>query len=439
MVTAWDNAQASPEFKKGTLIRDAEIEDTLRSYIKPIFRVAGLQETALNIHIIVDPSINAAATAEHRIFVQTGLIAASPDVGQILGVLAHETGHIACGHVVATSQQMEGASLGALASMVLGAGVAVLGAPNAGMAIMTGGVTFAERSFLRHSRTQESAADQAAGKYLNALGWSSEPLATFMEKLAQKELVSATVQDPYLSTHPQSRDRVEILRHHAQKSPHRGKPYPVAFQKSYALMRAKVIAYMDRPATVLTKFPGDDLADRYARAIAYHRLGDLGKVKPLLESLTTEEPKNPYFWELRGDVYYDRGNVAAARQAYEKATSFSKNPLLKVSVAKTLLAEEGEADVDRAAALLTTVVHQDAQDAFAWHLLAKARGKQNRMVEMSLALAEHHLIVGDFRECLLQIDRARSFLKRESLKNAGALKMRLNDLERDAREQRDAA
>ena len=433
------NALGSPEFKKGTLIRDAEIEDTLRSYLKLIFRVAELQEDALNVHIIVDPSINAAATGEHRIFIQTGLIASSPDVGQILGVLAHETGHIACGHVVSISQQMAGANLGTMASMVLGAGVAILGAPDAGMAIMTGGATFAERSLLRHSRTQESAADQAAAKYMDALGWSSESLADFMEKLAQKELVSASAQDPYLSTHPQSRERVDILRTHARKSPHRGKPYPAAFEKSYALMRAKIIAYMDRPTTVLTKFKGDTLPDRYARAIAYHRLGDLGKVQPLLVSLTAEEPKNPYFWELTGDVFFDRGNMAQAQTAYEKATRLSPNPLLKVAVAKTLLASEGSANLDRAAGLLTTAVHQDPQDPFAWQLLAKARGRQERMTEMSLALAEHHFMVGDFKECLMQISRARAFLKKEHLKNAAALKLRLNDLERDARDQRDAA
>lgn len=204
-------------------------------------------------------------------------------------------------------------------------------------------------------------------------------------------------------------------------------------------MRAKIIAYMDRPTTVLNKFKGDTLPDRYARAIAYHRLGDLGKIQPVLASLTSEEPQNPYFWELRGDVLFDRGNVGEAQKSYEKAASLSPNPLLKVAIAKVLLASDGKNNLDRAAGLLTTAVHQDPQDPFAWQLLAKALGRQERMAEMSLALAEHHFMVGDFKECLRQISRARTFLKKERLKNPGALKLRLNDLERDARDQRDAA
>src|SRR5580704_6321360 len=76
------------------LIRDAEIEHTLRSYADPIFRVDGLKPSAIHLFLVEDDSINSYVAGGANMFIYTGLIerCATPDM--VIGVMAHETGHI---------------------------------------------------------------------------------------------------------------------------------------------------------------------------------------------------------------------------------------------------------------------------------------------------------------------------------------------------------
>lgn len=432
-------SHAAIEFKKDTLIRDAEIEDALKSYLQPIFQVAGLNKKAANIYVIINDSPNAMATVDHTIFIQTGLITESKDVGTLLGVLAHETGHIAGHHIIRGMQEANKASLGALAGLALGAGIAILGGkPDVASAALGGTSTYLQQSMLSYSRTQESSADQAAKKYLDALGWSCKPLITFLESLSHQEFLAVERQDPYMRTHPLTRERIEILRTHAQKSPCTTKNPPEKFVKSYARIRTKITAYTQRPSTTLRKFDPskNDVESLYACAIAYARMSDFKNSIPLIDKLVKKFPNDPYFWQFRGDVFFESGNINQALVSYEKASKLlDKNPLIKVDLAKALLEKPSQGNLQKATNLLTQAVHKDTKNAFAWHLMAVARGKQNQMALMALALAEQNLILGKPKEVFQQTARARAFLQKKP--NAAGhktsdVKIRLQDIEIEA-------
>ena len=65
----------------GGLIRDAEIESTLRAYADPIFVTAGIPPEDVRLLMISDPAINAFVAGGLNLFIHTGLIRASQGPG----------------------------------------------------------------------------------------------------------------------------------------------------------------------------------------------------------------------------------------------------------------------------------------------------------------------------------------------------------------------
>src|SRR5262245_21178779 len=107
------------------LIRDAE--QLLRDYTRPILRAAGLEKQNIQMVIINDISFNAFVADGRRIFVNTGAILQSETPNQIIGVLAHETGHLAGGHLAKIREQLANAQTQLIIAMLLGAGALVAG------------------------------------------------------------------------------------------------------------------------------------------------------------------------------------------------------------------------------------------------------------------------------------------------------------------------
>ena len=159
-----------------SLIRDAEIEATLRDWMTPIWVAAGLRPEDIHIYIVNDNSINAFVAGGQNIFVHTGLLMAAQDPNEVIGVLAHETGHIAGGHLARSGPAMQQAMGPMLISIGLGVLAIAAGAPQAGAALISGSQAFAMGNFVRFTQVQESSADQAAATFLEESGQSGRGL-----------------------------------------------------------------------------------------------------------------------------------------------------------------------------------------------------------------------------------------------------------------------
>ena len=298
-----------------SLIRDAEIEQILREWTDPILDVAGLQPNDVGLYIINDPNVNAFVAGGQRIHLHTGLIMAADNAGQVKGVIAHETCLIACGHTVTRARAAGGASRPALVSIGLGVLAIAAGAPDAGAALIASSQQFAALNFFVHTRAEEAMADTKAVQYMVALDQSPMGIVEFFEKFRYQEVLSEARRYPYFRSHPLSSNRVRTTRQLAEDSGLADKPEDPRVVEQFEMMKAKLVGFLEPPARVFRDYPPTDLSApaRYARSISAMQAADLTTAITEIDSLIAEEPENPYFHELKGQIQTRRFCRPSAR------------------------------------------------------------------------------------------------------------------------------
>ncbi len=390
-----------------SLIRDSEIETLIRDYAHPIIRAAGLGTRGIKIHVIQDLSFNAFVVDGQNIFIFAGALLDSETPNQIIGVIAHEAGHIAGGHLARLRTQVKKAQTASLAAQIIGiaavAAAAIGGAGattgQAGAAILHGGSAIARRSVLMYQRVEESSADQAAVSYLTRTGQSARGMLETFERLAQQELTSLKFVDPYARSHPLAGTRVAQLRSLAGRSRYYGRYDAPELQLRHDLMRAKLAGYIQHPQTVMRRYPNRDrsLPARYARAIATCRLTGVQSGRPYLDQLTAERPNSPYFHEIKGEFLLKAGKVREAIPALRKAVKLAgkqEAALMRMTLAKALLATDDPRHVASAIKALRSALRIEPRSALGYRHLATAFQRRGKRAKAELASAHSYLYSG---------------------------------------------
>lgn len=390
------------------LIRDAEIEETLREWVDPIIEVSGLVPADVQLYIINDSSLNAFVANGQRIHIHTGLLIEAESAAQIKGVLGHETCHIACGHTVARVRAAEVAMRPALVSIGLGILAIAAGEPGAGAALIGSSGQFAALNFYVHTRAEESAADAAAVKYLSALGQSPAGIVEFFEKFRYQEVLSNAKRYPYFRSHPLASDRIRTVRALAEATGLMDQPPTEREVKQYQMMRAKLIGFLDTPLRVRRDYPATDTSEpaRYARAISAYRNSDIPLALSETESLIVDEPDNPYFYELKGQILFESGRAAESVEPLARSLELKPDqPLLLIAYARSLNARNEPGDTEAAEAALHDALIAEPENAFAWQQMAITYENEGLRAKAQLATAESAYWVGD-------IVRANAFARR---------------------------
>jgi predicted Zn-dependent protease len=397
------------------LIRDAEIENTIRSFAVPIWRAAGLDPNAVEIMLVQDNSLNAFVAGGQRIFINTGLIMRTETPNQLIGVLAHESGHIAGGHLARMQEELRNLTTLQILEAILGAG-AMAGGAVSGSGMGRGGGTGAGGprapgsllSFLHYTQTQESSADQAAMTYLQRTQQSPKGAVDFLRILQREERLAISQRDPYLTTHPLTPERISAFEQAAARSPYMNAQDTQQNLDMHHRMVAKLMGFIT-PDTALARFSEADRAvpARYARAIAWYRKGALGSALLTIDGLLKEYPNDPYFWEVRGQMLYENGRSAEAVTAYRKAVQLlPSSPIIKIDFARALLATNNS-DNDREAVRNLELAAQQEPDSFdLWRMMAEGYSKLNNPGMTSLARAEMALLRGQRNEAIAHADAA---------------------------------
>jgi predicted Zn-dependent protease len=403
------------------LIRDTEIENLLSDYAKPIFKAAGLGQGRISMRIVNHESFNAFVVDGRNVFIHTGTLQQALTPNEVIGVIAHETGHITGGHMAALRARIAKDQTRALLMQILGIGLMIGGGisggeggreiAQGGTGVLYGGNEVIMRSLLAERRSQESAADQAGISFLSQTQQSGKGMLETFERFAQQEYIGAANQDAFYRSHPVATDRVSRLRQLAQKSPYYNNVDSPALQLRHDLMRAKLSGYIDRPAIVLNRYPATDksLPARYARAIARFFQGGQGALEASIaevEALIREKPDNPYFVEVKGDILMRAGKVRESIQPLRQALKMLPDaPLIRVQLASALQNEDTPQNIAESVELLRKSLIEDANSR-AFRLLANAYYKQGKLPEADAATAQALFVEGDLKQAQIFAKRA---------------------------------
>ncbi len=378
------------------IIRDTEIEAIFREWARPLLKTSQIGENNVQIILVQSNQINAFVAGGANIFFYTGLIKKTDGPEEILGVLAHEMGHIAGGHLILTQDALERATYESILGTVLGIGAAlVTGNSGAASAIIAGSQSIAGRRFLAHSRVNESSADQAAYSYLTRADLNPSGLSSFFKKLEDQELLPSSQQSEYIRTHPITRDRVEAVDALIAKTPLKDKKMHALWKEQHARMKAKLVGFIN-PEQAAWSYPKEDqsVAGRYARTIAAYRLNDIPTALRGIDELIAQEPENQYFHELKGQMLVDFSRIEEAIPSYRKAVSLmSDGPLLRIALAHALVESgDNQARLKEAVTHLDRALIDEKRSTRVHRLLATAHGRLGHESLAKLHLAEEAVL-----------------------------------------------
>lgn len=392
-------------------LRDAEIEKILRADADPILKAAGLNPSDVVLVMVGDKELNAGVAGGQNIMVNTGLIIRTKTPGELAGVIAHEAGHIASAHLARRDEAIPAA----LATKLLTYGAGVLAAlaspdPRAAAGLIYSADYFAALQLAGYTRIQESAADQAAAKYLETAGLSGRGLVDFFENFRSQEVFSEARRYAYFRSHPLSGDRIEALKVRVAASPSYNKPDSPEAVERHAIMVAKIRGFMNYPQQTFQDYPDEDQSypARYARAIAHFKANDVARAIKEIDLLIAEQPTNPYLYELKGQVFYENGKIAESEAPYKKMAELAPTePLLLTLYGQTLLALKKS---DEAIPYFEKSVVLDRDSPMTWRMLSEAYEATGAPGMARLAVAEQNFALGQYQEALRMGMRAKEML-----------------------------
>ncbi|MEQ8708537.1 MAG: M48 family metalloprotease [Rhodospirillales bacterium] len=413
---------------------DAEISEVIQTYADPLMVSAGLDPRAVRIYIVNRDELNAFVSNGQNLFINTGLLTRADNAGQIVGVIAHELGHIAGGHISRTHESIQNAGTSSLIAGILGiaAGLAT-GRGDIGGAVAAAGQDISTRGFLKYSRNQESSADQAGMRYLEANGLSAVGMYELMKKLEGQELLPTSRQNEYVRSHPLSRDRVASVESFLQRSKYTDTPLPDGWELKFQRIKAKIIGFLESKSRVYRYYPESDtsLPARYARAIADYRRNELDTAVPKIDALIAEHPSDPYFWELKGQMLLEHGQILPSVEALRKAASLAPSAIpIRAMLAQALVEAGDQALLQEAVENLKVLIIDDPRSGAAWRLLAISHARLGEDGASRLASAELALLQRDEPAAKLHANAALKFfnkgtpgwLRAQDILNAADLK-----------------
>ena len=381
-----------------SILRDSETELLFKQISDPLIVAAGLDPKSVRVVLINDPEINAFVSQGQYVYIHSGLLSQSDNVNQLQGVIAHELGHIAGGHVIRSAEGARQATAIYILSLVLGAAAMAAGAGEAGMGILSAGQQAAMGTFLAFNRAQESSADHAGASYLSKAGVSGRGSIEFFKKLQNQEYrLAIYAKDSYDRTHPLSSERVSSLTELYQKDPAWDRKPDPALEARFQRVKAKLIGFVT-PQEAVKFYPesNQSIPAHYARAYAYHLGAYPDKANSEADKLLATDPEDPFFLELKGQILLEGGKPVEAIAPLRKAVANAPNmPMIAVMLGHALIASEDPKNFAEAKQVLKNAVNRDNDNPFAWYQLGIVYDREGDQPRAALATAERNNLQGN--------------------------------------------
>lgn len=394
-------------------IRDAEIEDILNGYIEPLSKVAGLSPQSVKIRLIHSPRLNAFVMDAHNIYMFTGTLFHTQNSLQIKGIFAHELGHIAGGHLARLSNEAQQSKIKSLLGMALGAAAGLATQqPEVAGAMLMGSLSSLQRSIMAFQRQHEREADQLAFQFLEKTQQSAHGMLEFFQTFSKKQDLPENLIDPYWRTHPMTDDRIHSVEQYLKQSPHTAPTLDPSEEERFKRIRAKAIAFLHPPQTTYLHYPKNATTPdaRYAHLIADYKLGKINEALVALDGLLSKSPKDPYLWDLKGQLLFESGQADAAITAYNKSLALLPHPLTKIALAHALIETKNGENNQKAIDLLEQAMTKEPRHLRGLKLLAIAYGHDQNLGMTALTLAKVAIVEGNRKQARAQLLRAQNHI-----------------------------
>lgn len=414
-------AQSNPATMGIPLIRDTEIEAILKADVAPIWKAANIDVNDAQVHIVGDSTLNAFVAGGQHLFLNAGLIMRTKNPNELMGVMAHETGHMAGGHLARSDENQKSAMATFLLTMGLGVLAAMSHSQDAGGAatgLMYSASYFAALQMAGYTRIQESSADQAAATYLEKAGISGKGLVNFFNNLIYEEVFANARRDRFLQDHPLTQDRINALNTRVTAAAHYNQVDSPEAMAQHQIMVAKLKAFINYPEQTFQDYPDSDQSfpAKYARAIARYKALETDKAVKQIDELIAERPNDPYLFELKGQVLFEAGRTKDSIEPYRQAVKLAPEaPLIRVMFSQSLLAQPTPDATDEAIDNLNKAIAQEkGEDSMAWYLAAQAYDRKKMAGMARLASAEQNFHLGQWPAARDFAMRARGLLDANS-------------------------
>jgi predicted Zn-dependent protease len=387
-------------YASASVIRDTEIEDALLKVMRPMAADAGLNPDTMRVRVVIDPRYNAYVTSDNMIYVHSGIFTSSDTMQEVAGVLAHEIGHIAAGHIPRRSEAVGDAQQAGIFAAIAAVALTAAGSGDAAVGVLAGGIDRTRRIVLARSRQDESVADDIAIRLMSNQELSVAPLAKAMRRIGAERSLPESRQSDYYLSHPGALERSAVFQDHVNNNESPDMMEPAWMIRTHARIKTKLEAWTDPASSVLSTNIGDTSDDAtYKRAIAFHRLSDYEAAAAEMSHLVGRYPGDPYYHEFLGDIFLKDGRIDKAIASYKTALALMEDGLNKgqinLSLGRALMIRGDPASLDEAVKILEKANRDEPEWAFAKRQLGVAYGRAGRLADADLALAEEALMVGN--------------------------------------------
>ena len=415
---------ASLSARNLNIVRDAETENLLKNIARELVKSTDLNADELDFYIDNQNYINAFVIPGQKFFFTTRLLLESRQLEDIAGIVGHEIGHITGGHFSEKIKASQKSSIISILSSILAAGVIASGASDAGTAILLGGQQIGSQNLLSFSRRQESVADQTAIRLLKEAGFSLEGLLNIFKILEKNENLKQI--NPYFLTHPLSSERKKYIYLNLKNQNIREFK---ELEEDYALVKAKLNGFfLDEQQLNSIYFDNESIEKAYAFSLLNYKIGKSDIAIRLINKCIAMNPENPYFHELKGQIYYESGKIKQSLPSFRKAIKISSNEKsFKLFLAKALYHSNSNKAYKESINLLWDYIENDEFPVEAWHYLGLNFGKIKKFDLSSYALAEKYLLVNEIKNAKMHIQRVKKISKDKVLLN------KIADLEEEIR------
>lgn len=415
-----------------SLIVDEETQKFLEELTVPIIEAADLDPRNIKIYIVNDPSINAFVTMGQNIFINTGLIMKYKTPDSLIGVIAHEVGHIASSHIARSSEAAQKAEKTAIAGYVLGVVAMLAGSPEVAQSLLIGGTDFAQKSMLKYSRSQEEAADKNALTYLRQIKYPSDGLITLLEFFDQETRGFKGQVNEYMLSHPVSRKRIDYLKNNS-KERFSSARFNRKLQPQMTMVNAKLEGFMGDPYEVIKKYKNNrSRAAKYASAVAYYRSAQTKKSLAIIDVLIASTKNNGFFYELKAQILYESGSVMDSILVYKTAVdriqgSYNSQSRIYLSQAVLNVAKSDPELINFAIDNLLTAKRYEGNNPFLYRQLYFAYGKNGNKFLSHYNYANYNYLIGDVNEAHKYVQLAQKEISADK-KISQSDKLKLEDL-----------